>query len=106
MFDITVSVADVQVVPAEDHVKLSLVVAMALPTPQGIMQLPVGLVSVNFSGESAVAKGQELIEAGQNIQPRPEETLAKSGFQVATSMQDVDQVAQTHEAFRKGSEAK
>jgi hypothetical protein len=103
LFDLTVSMADVQVMPEEDHVQLGLIVAMQFPTAQGVMSLPVGLIRANFSGESAIAKGQEMIEAGQAIKPPPEETLAKHDFVVASSMQGVEQVAQTDAALRKGT---
>lgn len=87
--------------PEGAHVELQLVVGAAMPGPQGLMTLPLGVLRINLTGETALDKGQNLIDAGKLM---PTKAKLPADFVVAdrAGMESVVKQAEATKKMTKG----
>ena len=97
MFDSTLQALNVEVVGAEDHVQLVIVIGLVLPVGPGqAVPVPAGVVRVPMSKAAAEARGQDLLDAAADLPDAPK----PSGLVVANSLAGVDQAVQQAEQFK------
>jgi hypothetical protein len=103
MHDTTIQALDIQVVPAEDHIQLVVATGIVLPVGNGqALPLPTGVYRVPMSKIAAQTRGQELIDAAENL-PDPPPT---SDLIVPGSPAEVQAAAAAHQRINDQFKAK
>jgi hypothetical protein len=103
IFDAQVQAVGFEVVPAtaddegkiapDAPVTLVIILGMGFPTPQGIAQLPAGILRIPMSQDAANRYGDALKLGAEGKTPEPEKRDMKSDLIIATGQDDVDQMA-------------
>jgi hypothetical protein len=101
MFDLTLQIGHVEVVPNDDHIVINMHPVMLLPVGNGqAMPVPCGIVRVPMAKDAAATHAEailDVVEGNEGEAPKPQ---SKSDLVIANSMQGVDKVADQAKKFR------
>lgn len=103
-FDSQIQVAQFDVARIEDHIELAVLLALGLPTGNGMMMLPVGALHWGIDKETALKRGQEMIDAANELpDPKPESDIvvAKSMAGIDAAVKQVESITGTGKKKRK-----
>lgn len=98
MFDATLSVADMKIGVEEgaNHLEIMVTLGIGIPTPQGIMPLPAGVLRIPLDRNQSEQLSKALAEASTQLA----EPAKQSDIIIAGNMAQADRAAKINQSVR------